>query len=302
VQKEKTMKTGTIFPLSILLLVLLYGGACRAQTATPSGALSDEIVRRIRTEIRSRYSVASEVSISISAPKPSDFPGYDQISVTFTGATRSDSRDFLISKDRKTLAKLEKFDISRDLMSKIDVKGRPIRGTANAKVTIVSFQDFECAFCSKMHATFFPDLLQAYGNKVQVIYKDYPLEEIHPWAVHAAIDANCLAAQNSDAYWDFADYLFAHQHEVAGHSREEAFASLDKAAAERGDLHRLDATKLQACMQKQDETAVRASMAEGEQMGVDGTPTMFVNGERLSGAVPAKELHAIVDRALADLH
>jgi protein-disulfide isomerase len=238
------------------------------------------------------------VNIALSDPAPSDIPGYDKVVVTFTHDVKKTTFDFLISKDRKTLARLETMDISQDLMSKIDVKDRPIRGNANAKVTIVNFDDFECPFCSRMHATLFPSLLQSYGNRVRVIYKDYPLVELHPWAVHAAVDANCLGSQNSDAYWDFADYVHGNQKAIGGNNPTEAFANLDNAALNQGDKHKLDKEKLQACLKKQDETAVRASMAEGDKLGVDSTPTLFINGEKLSGAIPEQEMRAILDRAL----
>ena len=78
----------------------------------------------------------------------------------------------------------------------------------------VNYDDFECPFCSRMHQTLFPELFKEYGDRVTFIYKDFPLAEIHPWATHAAVDANCLAAQNKDAYWDFADYIHANQGEV----------------------------------------------------------------------------------------
>lgn len=292
--------------LLIPVLLVLLGAGCRAQTSSASSGLSAEITHRIQTEIRSRYSVPTQIDMALSAPKPSDFPGYDTIVVTFTGGTHTSSHEFLISKDRKTLAHLEKMDISQDLMSKIDVKGRPVRGNGTAKVTIVNYDDFECPFCSRMHATLFPDILKAYGDKVKIIYKDYPLVEIHPWAMHAAIDANCLADQNSDAYWEFADYVHANQREItpkrqgeAQPNWTEAFAKLDALAKQRATQHNMDQQKLDACLKKQDDSAVRASMAEGDKLGVDSTPTMFIDGERMSGAVPEDQLRAILDRELA---
>ncbi len=82
------------------------------------------------------------------------------LTVTLSGGTHSSTHDFLISKDRKTLAHMEKMDLTQDLMSKIDTKGRPVRGNPNAKVTIINFDDFECPFCSRMHSTLFPGLLK----------------------------------------------------------------------------------------------------------------------------------------------
>jgi protein-disulfide isomerase len=286
--------------LSIILFLAFIGSGCKAQGPTGQGALSPEVNHRVLTEVRSHYNVPPQVKITVSEPKPSDIPGFDQIVVTFTEGSHSSTHDFLLSKDRLTLGHLEKIDISQDLMSKIGVQGRPVRGNADAKVTIVNYDDFQCPFCSRMHQTLFPGLLQAYGDKVKFIYKDYPLVEIHPWAMHAAVNANCLGDQNGAAYWDFADYVHANQKTIAGHSQQEAFANLDRTAEEQATKHQLDLQKLQACVKKQDETAVRASMVEGDKIGVDSTPTLFVNGERLSGAVPETEMRAIVDRALAD--
>jgi protein-disulfide isomerase len=271
-----------------------------AQPAAKLVPLTPETTHRITTEIRSRYNVPPQVTISISDPKPGNMSGFDDLVVTFTGGTNSTHHDFLISTDRKTLAHVEKIDISQDLMSKIDVKGRPVKGNASAKVTIVNFDDFQCPFCSRMHSTLFSDVFKDYADKIKVIYKDYPLIEIHPWAMHAAIDGNCLGEQNAPAYWDFADYIHANQKLMAGKSRTDAFLNLDNVAKEQAQKHQLDADKLQACIQKQDETAVRASMAEGDTLGVDSTPTLFINGERFTGAVPESELRAALQRALAD--
>jgi protein-disulfide isomerase len=286
--------------LNVFLFLLLLGSGCKAQKATSSGALPPEITHRIQSEIRSRYSVPPQINLVLADPKPSDVPGYDLVVVTFSGGTHTTTHDFLISKDHKTLAHMEKIDISQDPMSKIDVKGRAVRGNAGAKVTIVNFDDFQCPYCSRMHSTLFPNVLQEYGDRVKIIYKDYPLVEIHPWAMHAAIDGNCLGEQSGEAYWDFADFVHANQKEVAGKTRAEAFVNLDKAAQTQVQKHQLDQQKLQACVQKQDESAVRASMAEADSLGVDSTPTLFINGERLTGVMSEQELHSILDRALAD--
>ena len=286
--------------LNAFLVLLLLSGGCKAQNSAPSGALPPEISHRIQSEIRARYNVPPQINVGLAEPKPSDMPGYDLVVVTFSGGTHTTTHDFLISKDRKTLAHLEKIDISQDLMSKIDVKGRAVRGNASAKVVIVNFDDFQCPYCSRMHSTLFPNVLQSYGDKVKIIYKDYPLVEIHPWAMHAAIDGNCLAEQNGEAYWDFADFVHANQKDVAGKTRAEAFLNLDKAAQLQVQKHQLDQQKLQACVDKQDESGVRASMAEADTLGVDSTPTLFINGERITGVMSEKELHSILDRVLAD--
>src|SRR2546430_4685669 len=211
--------------------------------------------------------------------------------------------DFLLSKDQKTLIRMTKMDLSKDPyaenMKKIDVKGRPVRGNRNAKVVIVNFDDFECPFCSRAHQTLFPELLKEYGDRIAFIYKDFPLSEIHPWAIHAAVDANCLAGLNNDAYWDFADYIHGNQQVVNSEKGHEAqFAALDKITLSEGAKFKVDTAKLQACVKAQKADAVTASVKEGEALGVDGTPTMFVNGRSVNGARSAEEFRAVFDSAL----
>jgi protein-disulfide isomerase len=293
----------------LLLILALLGGGCKAQTSSAAAlpALDRDSVERIQTAIRKQYNVASQIGIGVSAPKVSDVPGYDQIIVTLTSANaeKQTTFDFLISKDRKTLGhlekvNLEKVELPKEVMAKMGLEGRPVRGNSAAKVTIVSYDDFQCPWCSRMHSMLFPGLLQAYGDKVKFVYKDFPLIEIHPWALHAAVDANCLADQNSDAYWDFADYVHGNQKAISGHNPSEAFANLDTAAKDQATKHHLNTEKANACIAKQNETAVRASMAAADKMGIDSTPTLYVNGSKLNGPMSEELLHGILDRALVD--
>jgi protein-disulfide isomerase len=231
---------------------------------------------------------------------PSEVPGFDLLHVVFSQGKTHKVNDFLISKDGNNLVRWLKIEVSPDPMTQIDIKGRPVRGNKDAKVTIVSFDDFECPYCSKMHQVLFPDLAKTYGDRIRIIYKDYPLSEIHPWATHAAVDANCLAAQSNDAYWEFADVIHGDQKKIDGDrtSKTKSTAALDKIATELGNKYFVNSSMLQQCVDKQDPTAVKASHAEGDKLGVEATPTLFINGERLEGAAPEEELRAVIDRAL----
>jgi len=282
----------------VLLLAVCLG--CVAQSASP------DLARKIEREVRSYYKIPPEVQVQVGVPSPSsDFPNYDSVVVTVNSGERKQDLKFVVSKDGSSLVRTIKFDLSKDpyeeLMSKIDVNGRPMRGAKTSKVVVVNFDDFECPFCARMHQTLFPEILKEYGDRVTFIYKDYPLVEIHPWATHAAVDANCLAAQNADAYWDFADYIHANQHDVSNEKTPTArLDAVDKIALLQGQKHNLDAVKLQACIKAQDETAVKASMKEGDGIGVEATPTMFINGQKIDGAVSVGEVRAALDRALKD--
>jgi protein-disulfide isomerase len=152
-----------------------------------------------------------------------------------------------------------------------------------------------------MHQTLFPEIFKEYGDRVTFIYKDDPLTEIHPWALHAAVDANCLATQSGDAYWDFADYIHANKREVDTEKTPVArFDAIDKMTISQGQKHNVDVSKLQSCVKAQNEDAVKASMKEAEGLGVNGTPALFINGQKIDGAVPIGEVRAALDAALRD--
>ena len=279
-----------------MVLVLVCLG-CSAQSAPP------DLVQKIERQVRATYSIPASVKITVSPLRPSDFANYDAVTITMEGSDKKQTYDFLLSKDGKTLARMTKLDLTKDpyveTMNKINLRGRPSRGNKDAKVVVVNFDDFQCPFCSRMHQTLFPELLKEYGDRVQFVYKDYPLVEIHPWATHAAVDANCLAAQSDDAYWDFADHIHANQGEVNSQKgRDAQFATLDRISTERGQKYNLDQAKLQACVKAQNEDAIKASAKEADRVGVTATPTLFVNGQELDGAIPISEMRAALDRAL----
>jgi protein-disulfide isomerase len=276
-----------------LLLICL---GCSAQSAPP------DTVQKIERQVRFYYTIPPEVKVAVGPLRSSDFPNYSALTITFDNGKKKDY-EFLLSKDGNTLVRLTRMDLNKDpyveIMNKIDVSGRPIRGNKNAKVTVVNYDDFECPFCSRMHQTLFPQLLKEYGDRVQFIYKDYPLTEIHPWATRAAVNATCLADQNGEAYWDFADYIHGNQGEVNKEKQKDAqFSALDKITMIEAQKHNLDLAKLQSCIKAQDEKSVRASMREGDELGVSATPTLFINGEKIDGAVPPDQLREVLDRAL----
>ncbi len=280
-------------------LIALFAAGCTAQDSP----LSPKVDRRIEILVRSQLNVPQDWMVDVGARSKSDIAGFDTVPITFTSSadpTKKQTLSFLLSKDGNTLARLSKWDISKDPADLIPTDKRPVRGNPQAKVTIINFDDLECPYCARMHAQLFPDTIDRYKDKIRIVYKDYPLIEIHPWALHAAINANCLSAQSPTAYWNYVDYLHTHGEDINGPQRDSAksAAMLDKLARDEGQRSKLDSAKLDACLAKQDDSGVRASLKEGDTLGVDGTPTLFINGERLSGALPESQVWMAIDRAL----
>jgi protein-disulfide isomerase len=275
-------------------------------TTTPAAPVAvPALERKIETMIRSELGVPPQYEIAIGPREKSDLNGYDNIAVTFSLPSQPQKKqtvEFLLSKDSSTLARLSKWDIGSDPTAGLPTDGRPVRGNPDAKVTIVNFDDLECPYCARMNAEFFPETLDRYKGLVKFIYLDYPLVEIHPWAMHAAVDANCLAAQNAKAYWNYVDYLHTHGQDVSGpdNNPTKSAAMLDKLADQEGARDQVDAVKLDACLAKQDDSRIIAEMRAADKVGVNATPTFFVSGERWAGQLEVRQLWIMIDRALTE--
>jgi protein-disulfide isomerase len=283
------------------MVALAAAAGCKAQTAPNN--IDQKTARKIDVMVRAKLNVPSEYQITVGPRTPSELAGFDTVQITFSlpgHPDHSQSIAFLLSRDGATLARVMKWDISRDPVNLVPSADRPVRGNPNAKVVIVNYDDLECPYCAKMHAELFPETLDHYNGLVKIVYRDLPLEELHPWAVHAAVDANCLAAQSTPAYWGYVDYLHIHGQDVTGPDRDikKSDATLDKLAHLQGETSKLDLARLDACISKQDESAVRAEMKQADGMGIQQTPTVYVNGEVLAGALPTSALWNIIDRAL----
>ena len=286
------------FLAGLLLLGLTAG--CKAQTAPPS-APDPALDRRIEVLVRSQFDLPADVSLSIGARKPSQFTGYETLPITITHNGKPQEFDFLISDDGTKLLHMDSMDLTKDPADAIPIAGRPMRGNPAAKVTVVNFDDLECPYCARMHTELFPATMDHYKNLVRFVYKDDPLTDLHPWAMHASVDANCLAAQSGAVYWLYVDYLHAHGDEVTGDHRDlnKSFAALDRIARQEATVSKLDETALDACLAKQDETQIKASVKLADSLGIDGTPAVYVNGEKVNGgAVPVDQLWMVIDRAL----
>ncbi len=291
--------------LPILLAALLLSPlGCHGQAvpASTGARLSPELARRIEVLIRTRGNVPPDFSVTMGSLTPSEVPGFDQLAVLFTNPDGTPSKpvNFLVSTDGKTLAQFSRYDLSQDPRQAISDADRPSRGgPTTAPVTIVGFDDLECPFCAKLHAQIFPALLERYGNNVHFVYKDYPLPN-HPWAMRAAIDVNCLAAQSPAGYWSLVDHIHAHAAELGGPDKSLAVANhtLDTLTRDEGAQQHVDAAKLSACIDNQDPRTVEASVKEGDALGLGSTPVLFINGEKFEGAYPNEALFRMIDGAL----
>lgn len=164
-----------------------------------------------------------------------------------------------------------------------------IRGNHEAPVTIVEYSDFQCPFCQRFHPTM-QQILTDYPDKVRWVYKHFPLDQLHLQARPAAEASECVAEQKgNDGFWQFADGLFKNQSRLG--------ESLYKELA--GNLG-LNLDQFNSCFSSRKyKDKVEADYQEGIKAGVRGTPTSFINGELVLGAVSYETLKAAVEGALS---
>jgi protein-disulfide isomerase len=162
----------------------------------------------------------------------------------------------------------------------------PAKGNPRAPVTVVVFSDFQCPYCSRVEPTL-KQVEQAYPQEVRLVWKNKPLD-FHPNAMPAALAAE--AAREQGKFWPMHDKMFAAQQELSP-------AAYERWARELG----LDVARFKAA---QASPAVKARVEADDQLagrlGIDGTPTLVVNGEKVVGAVPFEQLKAVIDRKLAE--
>lgn len=168
----------------------------------------------------------------------------------------------------------------------IPTDGYPSLGPDNAKIVIVEFSDYQCPFCRRFHDDTYQALLDAYPGQIRFVYRNLPLTSIHPSAMPAAVASLC--ANDQDAYWDFHEKLFSSE-------------TLDEAtyiqyAIDLG----LDMKTFTTCLSSgKHDDFIKQDMDFSLGMGVQSTPTFFVNGLAIIGAQPLANFKQIIDKELA---
>jgi protein-disulfide isomerase len=280
------------------LLVLCGGAGCWRQHSTVAPDLKTH--RQIELIIRSHYDIPADYGVGFGHMGASKIPGYDELPVTFSQGDQHVDFTFLVSRDRRWLARLQRFDLHEDLSTGIDITGHPVRGNPRAKVTVVVYDDLQCPFCSRFAEQVLPQVLNRYNGQIRVVYKDYPISEIHSWATHAAINANCLAKQSPDAYWEYVDHVHTHYAEFKGDKKDlrHTLKKLDDLAF-KTSANAPNSADLRSCIAAQDDASIKRSVEEADKLNVQSTPTVYVNGERIVGFTPKEWLSSAIDRALS---
>jgi protein-disulfide isomerase len=255
--------------------------AAKTQTA-PAVAQTTQLQKTVEAYLRNLYAFGPDVNLVVSLPKDSEVPGLLESTVDLKIGENTEKAKFYVSKDGKYLIRGEVSELSKDPLAQnralLDIKDAPSFGNPNATVTLVEFSDFECPVCRSLHDVV-RGLLSSYPQ-ARIVFKDYPIEALHPWARTAALAGRCAYNQKPEAFWKMYDLIYDNQDII---SPENAWTKMADFAAQTG----LDADTFRGCMSSPEAgAAVNASRENGQKLDVNSTPTIFVNGRRLVGADP----------------
>src|SRR5215472_9074958 len=244
--------------------------------------------------VRHLFLISPQVAVAVGDPKPSDLPGFKEVKIRLSQGPQYQDVALFVSNDGKKIVQGSFFDIANNPfkpeIDKIHTQFQPSLGTAGAPVVIVVFSDLQCPHCKGEAEMLRQNLIQNYPKDVRLYFKDFPIESLHPWAKAAAMAGRCIFGQSNDAFWAYHDWVFGHQESFTPTTLNQQI--LDWAKDQKG----LDAAKLGACIDKKtSEPEVDAEMKEARDLEVNGTPTMFINGRRISQTIDWANLKNIID-------
>ena len=250
-----------------------------AKSPAPSTPKPGSLEDKVEKYLRNMYAWGPQYEIKLGPTKPTAIPNLLQIAVTVGLQGQSDTAVVYVTADGKYIFRGELSDMTVDpfaeTRSKLHPGNSPSVGPTDAKITLIEFADFECPSCRQLDRIL-RDLLQQHPE-IRLVYKDFPLTTIHPWAMTAALAGQCAAQQNPALFWKMHDIIFDAQDLITPSNVWEKVSDFANQAG-------LNTEKLQACMSNPDTLKqIEKTTAEGNELKVTATPTIFVNGRRVVG-------------------
>jgi protein-disulfide isomerase len=280
-----------VFPAALAACILLAGAALWARQQSPATpASATEIEHRVESYLRHYYAWGPAFTVKADAPEPSLIPDLYKVPVVVSyqpkGAPtpETDRAVVFVSHNGRYLIRgalsdmlTDPFEVARNALAAV-LPGHPYIGPAKACVNVVEFSDYECPHCRAAQPVM--KQLEKQYPQVRFTFINFPLTEIHPWAMNGALAARCAFQQNPADFLKMRDEIFANQDKI---TPDNAYNMLTTLATQAG----LNASTLQACMASPaTRKRVNADIALGEKLGVNATPTMFVNGRPAVGGNP----------------
>jgi protein-disulfide isomerase len=258
-----------------------------------------ELGGRIKRYYESSGDIPPDVDVAVVSLDASEIPGLSSGKMKLSRGDQAQEIAFYVSNDGRWFLQGDPVDLTVDPITKIVESitidaDDPSRGPESAAVTIVEYSDFQCPFCARAEKIVQEEVLAKYGDKVRFVYKQFPLTSIHPWAEPASMIGLCVFKQaGNDAYWKYHAKIFEQQKDIPNEAPAPKLLGIAKESG-------ADEGKVKACFEAEEtKQIVVATLEEAEKIGVDSTPTFFINGRKLSGAQPLEAFQAIIDPELA---
>lgn len=256
--------------------------------ADPKG----EIVRHVRE----LFQLPGTTSITVGAFRNSAYPNLSAMTITADDGKQKQTQEFHVTKDNRCLVLGSIFPFSADpkgeVLRTISIQNQPSLGPANAPVTIVEYADLQCGNCARLHEFMEKELLPKYGDRVRIVFKEFPLVKHHDWALTAAIASQCVYQINQQAFGAYRSLIFRNQSNIN-------LANARTLLVDFGQQAGVDRLRLATCIDsKASLPRVEANASEGKTIGVVSTPTCFINGKVVVGTPPPETFYSLVEEAL----
>jgi protein-disulfide isomerase len=311
---------GRTLGAAVLALLLAVAPACAQQPASDDGAgamsTADDSTSgaldpsRLAENIRMEVPQLENAELSMSELSASDVPGFRRGTLTVGGRNRlpvlvrEDGQQVLVlaaepiatgrSAAEVEAAQAEREQERAELLASA-AEGMPSRGPDDAPVTLIEFSDFQCPYCNRGRQVV-DRVIQQYPDRVRVVFLHFPLPN-HDWARPAAVAAQCAARQSDEAFWTLHDAYFNNQGAVTtGNVMDRAASVLAETSVDM-ETWRACARDSTTAAHRSAEQAVEASMSAGRELGVQGTPAFFLNGEMIEGAQPFEVFQKRIEAA-----
>ncbi len=281
----------------LVLLASFVLAATLASAQQPVSGPPVQVQKRVEAFLRNYFALGPDYTITVGTPKQIGSSGLSELPIQVKSPEASEDVKMYLTADGRYLLRGEINDLTADPLAgniaKIDIKGAPVFGDPKAPITIVEYSDFECPVCRSLHDVI-RGILPNYPQ-VKLIFKDFPIESIHPWARTAALAGRCAYQQDPKSFWKLYDLVYDNRDLISASNAYDRMV----AYAGRSGLS-LDIFK--SCLSSPQATAeVDASLENGKALDVNSTPTLFVNGRRLVGEDP-HTLQQYIDFEVARLN
>jgi protein-disulfide isomerase len=294
---ERTCKrTGSLAAAFALAAMACLCG----QIARPDDhdAASEKIIRYVRE----RYNIPEQVKLTVGPFQDSPFADFYQTTVTLDDGKQKNSQKFFLSRDGRYMVEGTIFNLNgnprTDIEKSISLEDQPMQGSARAPVTIVEYADLQCPTCAELHEFLEKQVAPKYGEKVRIAFKEFPLANIHNWALTAALASECVYQMKPEAFVAYRALVFQDQKTLDSVAKDDGAKALDP-LLDLGERAGVDRAKLASCVNSgASMSRVEESVREGQMLGVARTPTSFVNGRVVVGKPEPAEFFKIVDEAL----